>query len=156
MSRSILHLLTPLTHMSPFDLNMAVDAGFDVVVPYTGVTLGEVRGLVQDAIFSRSPKDGVRTSVFIAGKKAELALDMMKTALAAFVPPFSLNLFADPAGSFTTGAALVAVARKVLSSEHGTDLAGQSRGDLRRHRGRRLQQRRACRTRWRQACAGRL
>src|ERR1700753_2074416 len=106
MSRSILHMLSPLKHMSPFDVNMAVDAGFDVVIPYTGVTLSDVRTLVQDAIFSRAPNDGLRTSAFISGKQGELALDMMKAATDAFVPPFKLNVFADPAGSFTTGAAL--------------------------------------------------
>ena len=122
MSRSILHMLTPLKHMSPFDVNMAVDAGFDAVIPYTGVGLDEVAGLVQDAIFSRSPADAARTSVFIAGKSAELALDMMDAAKGAFVGPFQLNLFADPAGSFTTGAALVAVVRKTLREKLGADL----------------------------------
>ena len=34
----ILHMLTPLRHMSPFDVNMALDAGFDAVVPYVGVS----------------------------------------------------------------------------------------------------------------------
>ena len=29
MAKSILHMLTPLAHMSPFDINMAADAGFD-------------------------------------------------------------------------------------------------------------------------------
>jgi methylene-tetrahydromethanopterin dehydrogenase len=125
MSRSILHMLSPLKHMSPFDVNMAADAGFDVVIPYTGVTLEEVRGLVQDAIFSRSPADGVRTSVFIAGKNGGLALDMLDAARKAFVPPFQLNVFADPAGSFTTGAALVAKVRQVLRDKHATDLAGK-------------------------------
>jgi methylene-tetrahydromethanopterin dehydrogenase len=122
MSRSILHMLTPLKHMSPFDVSMAVDAGFDALVPYTGVTLDEVAGLVQDAIFSRSPNDAARTSVFIAGKSAELALDMMEAAKGAFVGPFQLNLFADPAGSFTTGAALVAVVKKTLRDKLATDL----------------------------------
>lgn len=123
MSRSILHMLTPLKHMSPFDVNMAVDAGFDALVPYTGVALDEVPGLVQDAIFSRSPADAARTGVFIAGKSAELALDMMEAAKGAFVGPFQLNLFADPAGSFTTGAALVAVVKRTLREKHATDLA---------------------------------
>ena len=31
MAKNILHMLTPLAHMSPFDVNMAADAGFDVV-----------------------------------------------------------------------------------------------------------------------------
>ena len=45
MSRKhILHMLTPLAHMSPFDVNMALDAGFDAVVPYVGVGPGEVTG----------------------------------------------------------------------------------------------------------------
>ena len=41
----ILHMLSPLRHVSPFDVNMALDAGFDTVVPYTGVELGEVAKL---------------------------------------------------------------------------------------------------------------
>ena len=101
--KHILHMLTPLKHMSPFDVNMALDAGFDAVVPYTGVALGEVTGLVQDAIFSRPPDAGVDTAIFIAGKDAGLALDMFQAAKQAMVPPFKVSVFADPAGSFTTG-----------------------------------------------------
>jgi len=58
--KHILHMLSPLKHMSPFDANMALDAGYDAVVPYTQVTLSEVQGLVQDAMFSRPPKIGVK------------------------------------------------------------------------------------------------
>jgi methylene-tetrahydromethanopterin dehydrogenase len=35
---------------------MAVDAGWVSATPYINVEASEVRGLVQDAIFSRSPK----------------------------------------------------------------------------------------------------
>jgi len=126
MSRAILHMLSPLKHMSPFDVNMAVDAGFDAVIPYTGVTLEEIRSLVQDAIFSRSPNDGKRTSIFIAGKNGGLALDMLDAARKAFVPPFMLNIFADPAGSFTTGAAMVAVTRKILREKHSAGIEGKN------------------------------
>src|SRR5512134_3965937 len=52
----ILHMLSPQKHMSPFDVNMAADAGYQVIVPYINVTLEEVTGLVQDAIFSRPPQ----------------------------------------------------------------------------------------------------
>ena len=41
----ILHMLSPLRHVSPFDVNMALDAGFNATVPYTNVEPGEVRGL---------------------------------------------------------------------------------------------------------------
>src|SRR5204862_5635366 len=78
--KNILHMVTPLKHMSPFDVNMAVDAGYDAVIPYTNVTLDEITGLVQDAIFSRPPKIGARTAMFIAGKNAIAALDMMEKA----------------------------------------------------------------------------
>jgi len=62
--KHILHMLTPLRHMSPFDLNMALDAGYDATIPYTSVTVEDVTGLVQDAIFSRGPEGVKRTAMF--------------------------------------------------------------------------------------------
>ena len=56
----ILHMLDPRANVSPFDVNMAVDAGYEVVVPYSGTGADDVTGLVQDAIFSR-PRPGVTT-----------------------------------------------------------------------------------------------
>ena len=114
--KNILHMLTPLRQMSPFDVNMALDAGLDAVVPYVGVAASEITGLVQDAIFSRPPDAGPSTGVFLAGKDALLALDMLETAKKAMVPPFQLSVFADPAGSFTTAAAMVAKVEKALQN----------------------------------------
>ena len=122
--KNILHLLSPLRHASPFDLNMALDAGYDAVIPYTNVTPDEVASLVQDAIFSRSPKDGAKTCVFIGGKNAIAALDMLDSAKKAMVPPFVISLFADPAGSFTTAAAMVARLERTLRASHGRELTG--------------------------------
>jgi methylene-tetrahydromethanopterin dehydrogenase len=121
----ILHMLTPLKHMSPFDVNMALDAGFDAAIPYTNVTLDDVTGLVQDAIFSRGPEGVKRTGMFIGGKRAIEALDMMKRAKSAMVPPFEISVFADPAGSFTTAAAMVACAKKALRDKFSTELKGK-------------------------------
>ncbi|NGO54812.1 NAD(P)-dependent methylenetetrahydromethanopterin dehydrogenase [Allomesorhizobium camelthorni] len=115
--KHILHMLTPLKQMSPFDVNMALDAGFDAVVPYVDVSLGDVTNLVQDAIFSRPPDAGVNTGIFIAGKDVSLALDMFDAAKKAMVPPFQVSVFADPAGSFTTAAAMVAKVEKALENE---------------------------------------
>jgi methylene-tetrahydromethanopterin dehydrogenase len=122
--KNILHMVTPLKHMSPFDVNMAVDAGYDAVIPYTSVTLDEITGLVQDAIFSRPPKIGARTAMFIAGKNAIAALDMLDKARKALVPPFGISFFADPAGSFTTAAAMVACVEKVLKDKKQRGLKG--------------------------------
>ena len=120
--KNILHMLTPLKNISPFDVNMALDAGYDAVVPYTSVTQAEVAGLVQDAIFSRPPDRSARTGIFIAGKDALQALDMLEAAKQAQVKPFEASLFADPAGSFTTAAAMMACMEKVLRVKHGRTL----------------------------------
>jgi methylene-tetrahydromethanopterin dehydrogenase len=124
MAKLILHMLSPLKHMSPFDVNMALDAGYDSVTPYVNVTLDEVMPLVQDAMFSRSPRDAVRTAVFIGGKDAILALDMIDKAKGALLKPFEISVFADPAGSFTTAAAMVACVEKVLKEKKNRSLAG--------------------------------
>ena len=123
--KHILHMVTPLKHMSPFDVNMATDAGFDAVVTYTNVTLDEVTGLVQDAIFSRPPKVGVRTGMFFGGKNATLALNMLSRARKALVPPFGISFFADPNGSFTTAAAMVACVEKTLTDKKNLELTGR-------------------------------
>jgi methylene-tetrahydromethanopterin dehydrogenase len=122
--KHILHMLTPLKHMSPFDVNMALDAGYDAVLPYPDVTLEDIQGLVQDAIFSRPPKVGVRTGIFFGGRDAILALDMMDAAKKALVPPFGISFFADPAGSFTTAAAMVACTAKLLRDKKQRELRG--------------------------------
>ncbi len=79
---------------------------------------------MQDAIFSRPPNYGPQTGVFFGGKDAILALDMMKAAKDAMVPPFELSTFADPAGSFTTAAAMVACVEKVLKDKFNSDWKG--------------------------------
>jgi methylene-tetrahydromethanopterin dehydrogenase len=124
VAKNILHMVTPLAHMSPFDVNMALDAGYDATIPYTNVTVAEITGLVQDAMFSRSPRDATRTGFFFAGKDAFLALDMLDAASRALLKPFEISLFADPAGSFTTAAAMIAVVEKVLKEKKGRGLAG--------------------------------
>ena len=118
----ILHMLTPHKHASPFDVNMASDAGFGVVIPYESVELSEVPDLVQDAMFSRPPKWGRSTAIFFGGDDAVLALDMMDAARRAMVPPFGVHLFADPAGSFTTAAAMVASVEAALKAGPGKTL----------------------------------
>jgi len=124
VEKNILHMVTPTKHISPFDVNMALDAGYDAVLSYSDVTLDEVTGLVQDAIFSRPPRTGVRTAMFFGGKNATFALDMLANAKKALVPPFGMSFFADPAGSFTTAAAMVACVEKILKEKDQRRLDG--------------------------------
>ena len=120
--KNILHMISPQGNVSPFDVNMACDAGYDLVIPYTNVNLTDVKGLVQDAIFSRSINNAKKTGIFICGKDASLALDMMNTAKESMVPPFEISVFPDPAGSFTTAAAMVACTEKTLKHKFNTNL----------------------------------
>jgi methylene-tetrahydromethanopterin dehydrogenase len=122
--RFILHFLSPLKNVSPFDVNMAVDAGFDVVAPYTDVDLKEVSGLAQDAMFSRSPDLAKRTAILIGGRDPLLAVDMFEAAKAAMFPPFQLSVLVDPSGAFTTAAGMIAVAGRQLKKQ-GLELAGR-------------------------------
>lgn len=122
-AKNILHMLTPHKHVSPFDVNQALDAGYDSVTPYEEVTLEEVPDLVQDVIFSRPPDHGTASALFFGGDDAVLALDMIDAAKNALVPPFGCNIMADPAGSFTTAAAMVALVEKKLKDEKGKALS---------------------------------
>jgi len=118
----ILHFLTPLANVSPFDVNMAADASF-VIATYTDIALKDVTALTQDAMFSRAPADAPKTCLFIGGRDALLALDMLDAAKGAMFPPFQVSVFADPSGAFTTAAAMVACVERRLRSM-GSSLNG--------------------------------
>jgi len=118
-------MITPAKNLSPFDVNMAVDAGWTTVIPYTQVETAEVTDLVQDAIFSRGPKGVRRTGLFIGGRDIDEAMDMLQLAQHAMVPPFEISVFADPSGAFTTAAGLVAAVERQLQQVHAAGLDGQ-------------------------------
>ncbi len=122
----ILHMLTTAKNLSPFDVNMAMDAGWVSAVPYINVEAGEVQGLVQDAIFSRSAKNLKRTAIFIGGRDTKQAMDMLLMAKKAMVPPFEVSVFADPSGAFTTAAGMMAAVERELSVKFNTTLAGKN------------------------------
>ncbi|MES9941454.1 MAG: NAD(P)-dependent methylenetetrahydromethanopterin dehydrogenase [Candidatus Thiodiazotropha sp. 6PLUC2] len=110
----LLHMLSAVKNLSPFDVNMAYDAGWTACTPYINVTVDEVQDLVQDAIFSRGPKGVKRTGIFIGGRDAHVAMEMMNRAKQSMVPPFEVSLFADPSGAFTTAAGMVACVEREL------------------------------------------
>ena len=145
--KHILHMLTPLKHMSPFDVNMALDAGYDAAIAYTNVTLDEVAGLVQDAIFSRPPKTGVADRHVHRRQERHPRARHAGRAKKALVPPFGISFFADPAGSFTTAAAMVACVEKSLLDKKKRELEGPEARGLRCDRRGRLLLRRHCRAR---------
>lgn len=124
----ILHMFTPGRQMSPFDINMAADAGYQIIVPYCEVGADSIAGLTQDTIFSRGPKGVARTGIFIGGRDALVAADMMQRSKSAMVKPFVVSLMADPSGAYTTAAAMVACVEKALhklQANAGKGLQGQ-------------------------------
>lgn len=121
----LLHMLTSAKNLSPFDANMAYDAGWDACIPYIQVESDEVKGLVEDAIFSRGPSGVKRTGLFIGGRDMHQAMEMLETCQKSMVPPFVVSAFADPSGAFTTAAAMVAKVEKALRDGHGEGLSGQ-------------------------------
>ncbi|WP_341886699.1 NAD(P)-dependent methylenetetrahydromethanopterin dehydrogenase [Variovorax sp. YR752] len=121
----ILHMITPGKQMSPFDINMAADAGYQIIVPYCEADMKSVTALTQDAIFSRGPKGVARTGIFIGGRDAVVAADMLETSTKAMVPPFVVSVMADPSGAYTTAAAMVACVEAALLKTSAEGLKGR-------------------------------
>lgn len=125
MAQRLLYFLVPGTHISPFDVTIAADAGFDQVIPLTGVKPEDVPGLAQDAIFCRPPGRFNDTGIFIGGRDVHLATDMFLAAKNAMVGDFRVGLFADPNGAYTTSASVVARVEEALRLRTGDGLAGR-------------------------------
>ncbi len=112
----ILYFFDTDDYASPFDINMAYDAGFNVVVPFSKVTAKSVTKLVQDAIFSRGPQ--ASTTFFVGGSNVKEGEQIAKKVVSALVPPFETPVIVDPRGSHTTASAVVAKSL-TLAEEHG-------------------------------------
>lgn len=126
MTKRILYFLTPGENISPFDVTMAADSGFDMVVPLLKVELKNVTAIIQDAIFCRPPKRFNDTGIFIGGRDIHLAADMFENAKNAMVGPFQVGVFADPNGAYTTSGSIVALVDQALKKHHGLGLAGRT------------------------------
>lgn len=121
----LLHMFNPTKNVSPFDVNMAYEAEFDGVIPYSEVALEDIHALTQDTIFSRGKKGVKRTGIFVGGREFGLAIDMLNRAKSAMVPPFEVSVFADPSGAITTAAALMACVEIWLKNKSGTAFEGK-------------------------------
>ena len=125
MTQRILYILVPDTHISPFDVTLAADAGFTQILPFTGIKADDVIPMVQDAIFARPPKRFNDTGIFLGGRDVYLATDMFQNAKKAMVGPFQVGVFADPNGAYTTSASIVALVEQALAKKTGNGLKGR-------------------------------
>ncbi|MBM4400538.1 MAG: hypothetical protein FJ045_01155 [Crenarchaeota archaeon] len=99
---------------SPFDICMAYDSGYTAVIPYENVTAEDSKTIALDALLSRGPKGAKNTVFMIGGKSAEKAEEVLEAVKNAMFPPFKGNIIIDPAGAYTTAAAMVAKAENAL------------------------------------------
>ncbi len=111
--------------VSPFDMNVAYDAGFDVVHPFGDVSPESASGLVQDIIFSRGVSGTKFTAIFVGGPRPDRVEAVRAAAVKAMFKPFQVPLFVDPKGAYTTAAALVAKVEQGLARRGLGGLAGQ-------------------------------
>jgi len=121
--KHLLYFLTNEEHPSPFDVNMAYDAGFHAVIPYGRVTEESAALLVQDIIFSRGPKGAKYTAILIGGNDEDLAERIRQTAIKNMFPPFQCSMMVDPKGAYTTAVSLVAKVDKAFGGLKGKKVA---------------------------------
>ena len=101
---------------SPFDICMAYDVGYDAVIPYENINPEDAKNITQDALLSRGPKGVKHTAFLIGGKDAERAEEVFQAVKDSMFPPFKTSIIIDPAGAYTTAAAMVAKAEDALAS----------------------------------------
>ena len=101
---------------SPFDICMAYDAGYNAVIPYENIVPEDAKTIVLDALLSRGPKAVKHTVFLIGGKNAERAEQIFEAAKDSMFPPFKTSIIVDPAGAYTTAAAMVAKAENALET----------------------------------------
>ena len=107
---------------SPFDICMAYDAGYDAVIPYENINPEDAKNITQDALLSRGPKGVKHTTFMIGGKDADRAEEVFQAVKDSMFPPFKTSIIVDPAGAYTTAAAMVAKAENALASNKLGDL----------------------------------
>jgi methylene-tetrahydromethanopterin dehydrogenase len=122
--KRLVYIVSADPQVSPFDINMAYDAGFDAVLPYAGVPADAVRGLTQDIMFSRGPKGARSSALFVTTSDPGTAEAMLRAAAAALFDPFRIGLMIDPKGGYTTAAALIAKTAVILRARGRDGLKG--------------------------------
>jgi methylenetetrahydrofolate/methylenetetrahydromethanopterin dehydrogenase (NADP+) len=102
-------------HPSPFDAIVAHDADVDVLLSHGGVTPEPVRGLAQDAFFTRGMDDLRTMAVWVGGKDVAMGEKVFDQVQKAFFGPFRVSVMLDSNGCNTTAATTVARIAKARS-----------------------------------------
>jgi hypothetical protein len=100
---------------SLFDRVVAIDAGADDVLSYSGITPESVRDLVYGAIFTRGVRELQRTAMFIGGSDLRLGEKVLEAVLKAFLGKLRVSVLLDSSGANTTASAAVLLVRQHVS-----------------------------------------
>jgi methylenetetrahydrofolate/methylenetetrahydromethanopterin dehydrogenase (NADP+) len=111
---------------SVFDNVVGYDGGADHITAYGGVTPQNVGGLVEGAIFTRSPKDKKNTAIFVGGGNLPAGEAVLAAIQAKFFAKFRVSVMFDSNGSNTTASAAVAwlAHNRSLEGKRAVVLAG--------------------------------
>jgi len=113
--RKILLQLDTDEHPSLFDAIVAHDADVDVLLSHERVKPEEVRGLVQDAFFTRGVDDLGTMAVWVGGRHVATGEEVFAEVQKAFFGPFRVSVMLDSNGCNTTAATTVARIAKARS-----------------------------------------
>jgi methylenetetrahydrofolate/methylenetetrahydromethanopterin dehydrogenase (NADP+) len=117
--KNVLLQLDTGEHPSPFDAIVAHDADVDVLLAHGGVKPEAVRGLVQDAFFTRGPDDLRTIAVWVGGKRVTAGEEVFAAVQKAFFGPFRVSVMHDSNGCNTTAATTIARIAKARSLDAG-------------------------------------
>jgi methylenetetrahydrofolate/methylenetetrahydromethanopterin dehydrogenase (NADP+) len=113
--KKVLLQLDTEEHPSPFDAIVAHDADVDVLLSHGGVEPDGVRGLAQDAFFTRGVDDLKTIAVWVGGKDVAAGEKIFAEVQKAFFGPFRVSLMLDSNGCNTTAATTIARIAKARS-----------------------------------------
>jgi len=106
--RKVLLQLDTDEHPSPFDAIVANDADVEVLLSHGSVKPEAVRGLVQDAFFTRGVDDLKTMAVWVGGKHVAAGEKVFAEVQKAFFGPFRVSVMIDSNGCNTTAATTIA------------------------------------------------
>src|SRR5450755_2827795 len=124
--KKLLYQFDTDTLPSVFDNVVGYDGGADHITAYGGVNAENVGGLVEGAIFTRSPKDKKNTAIFIGGSNMPQGEAVLAATRSKFFAKFRVSVMFDCNGSNTTAAAAVAwlAHGRALGGKRAVVLAG--------------------------------
>ncbi len=107
MKPQILLQLDTDSPASSFDAIVAIDAGVERLISYSGVTEDQVERLIHGCIFTRGPKDLHNTAIFVGGSQVAAGERIVARARSTFFGAMSVSILLDCNGCNSTAAAAV-------------------------------------------------